>query len=202
MDLTLSRPNLRDRQKAETGVALVAAAAQVFADRGYAQATIDDVAKEAGTSRATFYLHFSSKADAMQAVIDEVRSRAAAWADDLPSPAASRAEVDEVVRSWVAFYKANLDWMRVWHEASAAEPGIEPPIRTAGSRVVAQVIGHEVGETNPRADVVASTTFHLLDRLLHGTLVQGWALPEEELIDEVVEAWHVYFIPRLRELLP
>jgi hypothetical protein len=138
----------------------------------------------------------------MQAVIAEIRSRAGAWATALPSPAVTRAEVDEVVRGWVEFYKANLSWIRVWHEASVLEPDIEPPVRSAGSRVVAQVIGHPVGVTNARADVVASATFHLLDRLLYGMLVQGWDLAEADLIDEVVDAWHDYFLPRLRTLLP
>ena len=83
MDRILSRPNLRERQKADTRAALVGAAAAVFAEAGYAQTTIEDLASHAGTSRATFYLHFGSKAEAMAAVIDDVRERAGPWAGAL-----------------------------------------------------------------------------------------------------------------------
>lgn len=202
MDLILSRPNLRERQKADTRAALVAAAAAVFAEQGYGQTTIDDLASHAGTSRATFYLHFASKAEAMTAVIDDVRARAAAWAVELPSPALTRDEVEVIVRSWVDFYRVNLSWFRVWYEASGVEPGIDPGVRAAGSGVVAQLLGHPVTEANPRADVVASATFAMLDRLLYGSLVQGWDVAEADLVAEVADAWHDYFLPRLRALLP
>lgn len=198
----MSRPNLRERQKADTRAALVAAAAEVFADQGYGQTTIDDLATHAGTSRATFYLHFASKAEATTAVIDDVRARAAAWAAELPSPAVTRDDVEVVVRSWVDFYRANLSWFRVWYEASAVEPGLDPGVRATGSGVVAQLLGHPVTQANPQADVVASATFSMLDRLLYGSLVQGWAVAEDDLVDEVVDAWHGYFLPRLRALLP
>jgi AcrR family transcriptional regulator len=42
---------------------LLEAAQQVFAESGYASATVDDIISEAGTSRATFYRYFRSKDD-------------------------------------------------------------------------------------------------------------------------------------------
>jgi AcrR family transcriptional regulator len=51
---------------------LLQAAQQVFAESGYASATVDDIIRRAGTSRATFYRYFRSKKD----VFDEL-SRAA-----------------------------------------------------------------------------------------------------------------------------
>jgi AcrR family transcriptional regulator len=51
---------------------LLQAAQQVFAESGYASATVDDIIQRAGTSRATFYRYFRSKKD----VFDEL-SRAA-----------------------------------------------------------------------------------------------------------------------------
>jgi len=53
--------SLRSRQKAATRQLLIDAAAQVFSLHSYAKTRIDYVAAAAGTSRATFYLHFSSK---------------------------------------------------------------------------------------------------------------------------------------------
>src|SRR5215475_6074221 len=42
---------------------LLEAGQQIFADSGYASATVDDIITNAGTSRATFYRYFRSKED-------------------------------------------------------------------------------------------------------------------------------------------
>ena len=55
--------SLRDAQKQLTRSRLIDAAADSFRVRGYAATTIEDVASGAGATRATFYLHFRTKAD-------------------------------------------------------------------------------------------------------------------------------------------
>lgn len=50
--------------------ALLAAARDVFAKRGYARTTVDDIALEAGVARGTFYLYFDDKRDAFEELID------------------------------------------------------------------------------------------------------------------------------------
>ncbi len=67
----MAKPNkvtLRDVQKVDTRRRLIEAAAEVFHRDGYDSATIDQIATEAGASRATFYLHFKDK----QVVLDEL----------------------------------------------------------------------------------------------------------------------------------
>jgi AcrR family transcriptional regulator len=49
---------------------LLGAAATVFARRGYAKATAEAIAREAGMSKATFYEHFTNKEDAILALFD------------------------------------------------------------------------------------------------------------------------------------
>lgn len=63
---------LRDRQKQQTRQLLMDAALELFEAKGYSATTIDEIAVSATTTRATFYLHFSSKADLMKALIDHV----------------------------------------------------------------------------------------------------------------------------------
>jgi AcrR family transcriptional regulator len=45
-------------------------ALQLFAAQGYPDTTVDDIARTAGASRATFYLHFKSKSELMIALVD------------------------------------------------------------------------------------------------------------------------------------
>src|SRR5215210_2032073 len=56
----------QDRQRSR----LFAAAAAVFARNGYADATAEAVAREAGMSKATFYEHFGNKEECIIALFD------------------------------------------------------------------------------------------------------------------------------------
>lgn len=50
---------------------LLAAALQVFARRGYREASVDEIAAEAGYSKGALYWHFSSKEELFTALIEE-----------------------------------------------------------------------------------------------------------------------------------
>jgi AcrR family transcriptional regulator len=50
---------------------LLTAALQVFADRGYRQAGVDEIAAAAGYSKGALYWHFAGKEELLQALIDE-----------------------------------------------------------------------------------------------------------------------------------
>src|SRR5256886_15433240 len=50
---------------------LLEAAAEVFARTGYAEASEEAIAREAGMSKATFYEHFANKEEAILALFDE-----------------------------------------------------------------------------------------------------------------------------------
>jgi AcrR family transcriptional regulator len=50
---------------------LLSAALRVFARRGYRDASVDEIAAEAGYSKGAVYWHFSSKADLLDALLEE-----------------------------------------------------------------------------------------------------------------------------------
>ena len=50
---------------------LLEAAAEVFAERGYAEASAEAISRAAGMSKATFYEHFSNKEDAILALFEQ-----------------------------------------------------------------------------------------------------------------------------------
>jgi len=62
-------PPLEVRQTRQRG-RLFAAASAVFARLGYADATAEAIAREAGMSKATFYEHFGNKEDCIIALFD------------------------------------------------------------------------------------------------------------------------------------
>src|SRR5690606_573308 len=56
--------------KAERRQQILNAAREVFAKRGYAQTTVDDIVAQAGVARGTFYLYFDDKRAAFAELVD------------------------------------------------------------------------------------------------------------------------------------
>ncbi|MEV0071614.1 MULTISPECIES: TetR/AcrR family transcriptional regulator [unclassified Amycolatopsis] len=65
------RPTPRRRDAGRTRAALLAAAAELFAERGYAQATIRDIGERAGVDPAMIARYFGGKAQLYVAVLQE-----------------------------------------------------------------------------------------------------------------------------------
>src|SRR5262252_8704646 len=60
-----------ERRKDARPAELLAAALDLFVERGYAATRLDDVARRAGVSKGTVYLYFSSKEELFKAVVRE-----------------------------------------------------------------------------------------------------------------------------------
>lgn len=59
------------RRKEDRPTEIVAAALDVFVERGFAAARVEEVARRAGVTKGTLYLYFESKADLFKAVVRE-----------------------------------------------------------------------------------------------------------------------------------
>jgi len=61
-------PKVVPEYKEEAKSRILEAANKVFAERGYHEATMDDIAKRLGVSKGAIYLYFSSKEDLFEAI--------------------------------------------------------------------------------------------------------------------------------------
>ena len=84
-----SEPRWRRRKEARPAD-IAAAALSVFAEKGFAGARIEEIARRAGVSKGTLYLYYHGKAELFRAVVREVvipnvdAVRAAFLASDMP----------------------------------------------------------------------------------------------------------------------
>lgn len=91
-----------ERRKDARPQELLAAALDLFVERGYAAARLDDVAASAGVSKGTLYLYFENKEELFKAVVRENLVSALAEAEDWieRSTGSSRELLRAFVLSW------------------------------------------------------------------------------------------------------
>jgi len=110
------KPDRRAARRADTEARLIAAASELFVERGYAATTLTDVAARAGLAARTVYLRFATKAELLRRCIGT-----AIVGDTAPVPLVER------------------DWV----EAAMAAPTLEDRIRRMAA-VTAQLM-HRTG---------------------------------------------------------
>jgi AcrR family transcriptional regulator len=111
--------SLREQQRAYTRQRLMEAAGEVFSVRGYPDATVDEIANEAGASRATFYLHFKGKTELVAALVEE----------SIPFAVERYRLLDQLlVRGEPSLrdelYQWLSDWLGVWRESADSSHAI------------------------------------------------------------------------------
>ena len=117
--------SLRDEQKRLTRRRLIDGALAAFEQKGYAATTIDDIVAEANASRATFYLHFKSKADVVLVMTETLGRR---WRElylELTSGGRlSREALYEWLDGIVENYQTNRASLEAIDHAVAIEPAV------------------------------------------------------------------------------
>jgi AcrR family transcriptional regulator len=122
------------RRKDERPRDIVAAALDVFAEKGFAGAKMDEIARRAGVSKGTLYLYFGTKEDVFRAVVREVvvpnveTVRATILAADLPFPTlirtflprlaeiVTRVPIGAVAKMVVGESRNFPELAKVWHD--------------------------------------------------------------------------------------
>src|SRR5436305_7677815 len=194
------KPVRRRRMAAdERRRAILQAALDVFARRGYHAASIDEIAQAAGISKALIYEHFPSKRDLHVSLLEShvqatFERLAEAAATSAPGEVRRRAGVD----AFLGFGETRRDAFRMLFR-DAVEPevaGIVAAVQRQTAAAVAGMIATEPrkGRRDPKRDAVA---IEMLGQQLTGA-VQSLALwwgdhPEvrrEGLVDSVMNfAW-------------
>ena len=116
----MTRRLTRKEKQAHTRSCLMKSAAKVFARRGLQQASIDEVAEDAGFTKGAFYANFGSKEELFLAMLDErfagrlAEIERATSGDDEPEQQARRAGLD-----FSQYVAADSEWQRLFFEFAA-----------------------------------------------------------------------------------
>jgi AcrR family transcriptional regulator len=91
--------------KAESRGAILAAALELFAKRGYSATTTDEIAKKAKVSKGHIFAHFGTKQDILMAILDEQIGRLMPGLDDGSELRSAKEKFISLIDAWVEVVK-------------------------------------------------------------------------------------------------
>jgi AcrR family transcriptional regulator len=145
----LTRHEIRTKATRDT---LLNAARQVLRKRGYASATVAEIAKKARRAHGTFYLYFPNKESVYAVLLEEM------W-DDLKAQGRSIWHADEPVQSIIATirrfiesYEENLDLWELAEDMSATNPHFRK-LRIEHHELLARKIRNGIDGSRGNADL-------------------------------------------------
>jgi AcrR family transcriptional regulator len=186
----------------ERRAAILDAALEVFAARGYHASSIDDIAREAGISKALIYEHFSSKQRLYTELIehhaDELFERIAAAVAEAGSEGAARLAIG--VGAFYEFVEEHrIAWRMLFRDPT------DPEVALVLDRILAQVtalvaalIAEDPGSQLAGEDRIArDQALQMLAQMLVGSvqaLANWWAdhqkIPRERIVEMTMDyAW-------------
>ncbi len=109
------------------------AAKEVFAERGYQRATLEEIAQRAGMSKATIYLYYRNKDDLFLHVVEElVNTVMAATAQEAATAKPPLEKLYGMVRCKVEFYEREREFFRIYlNEKQGLEVAPKDPHKKA-----------------------------------------------------------------------
>jgi AcrR family transcriptional regulator len=180
----------RKEKQAHTRASLMHSAAKVFARRGLQQASIDEVAEDAGFTKGAFYANFKSKEELFLAMLDE---RFTKRIEDIERVIASEGSTAQKARragdNFVQMLSADSEWERLFFEFSAYAARDEDfreelvtRYRTMRDRIAAALKAH-AEELDKDATLPFDQVARMVSVMGNGfaleKLLEGDALPDE-----------------------
>jgi AcrR family transcriptional regulator len=177
----------RKEKQAKTRSALLSSAAKLICRKGITEASIDDVATDAGYTKGAFYANFKSKEEMFLVMLDE------AYAEELerleahlPGEGAPAEEVRASAEDFIRFVRSDPEWPRLYFEFvvyAARNPEFREELATRNRAMrerIADVIrnwsaGFSAESPFPFEDIAA-----MLFCMADGFLIQQLVEPETD----------------------
>jgi AcrR family transcriptional regulator len=204
---------------AENRKFILAAAEKVFAQNGYGQTSVDDIAREAQFSKATLYRYYRSKREIFAAVIlESFREALQGFSSIREKKGDAETKLREIIRYTLSYYKKKESFARIFlMERSAMKKALNldihehmmpTPDKEALPREFRQVIssfhqglasilkeGMDSGEFR-RMDLAEAS--YILGAMLRGFHFRGFAQERSYTIEESTDMLHSFFMQGIR----
>ena len=174
----MKRATLHQRRAQETRGFILDAAYRVVGRKGYGEATVEEIAAEAGVSMGALYYHFPSKEQLFKSLLHEHVHRTLHSFEEMPSPTSLHEAIDLLVSFWLNHIRAEAEsrplMMEFWAQATRQEwahAEVSASLQQLRDVIAAMVrMGQEAGVV--RADLDIDTTAFLIVSVLEGVSLQ------------------------------
>lgn len=181
---------MRDRHRILTRDHILATSLELFAERGYVAVTVEDIARKAGIGRATFYLHFHSKAEVLRELRDTRMTMI--WSErDAPRGGKSgRRSIRAFFEKLVDLYTSDPELYKVLHQARAVDPEFATAHRETMEANVGEWARRGVmeGASEDQLRLAIAMMYTMVDSFMHLWLVDGWKLDHDAAIEAMTDA--------------
>jgi AcrR family transcriptional regulator len=169
----------RDEKKAQTRERLLDAASKVFARKGFASTSVDEVAEEAGVTKGAVYSNFDSKEDLVRAVLDErLERRFLDIAEQAPSEGSLADDAVQASRQFGSVLEQERDAVLLGLEFAiyaVRNPEFRDDFiahhRNAQADI-ARVVGHRLTEGGNELRVPAATLASMFNAISNGVALE------------------------------
>jgi len=133
---------------------LIDAAARVMSRKGVTETTLGDIAREAGTDRASIYYYVKGKEELLAELLrSALTANTESFREIVAQPGPASAKLRSIVHRWMASYDANFPYLYVWvYEDPSRLQGIDSAVldemidlSQQGYELVREVIAEGVG---------------------------------------------------------
>lgn len=170
----------------------------VFLSKGYAGATIDDIASEAGISRGSFYTYFPTKRDVLLTLGMGTAENCEAMIAEFATahPRRTLADMRPVVDTYFEFFERHGAVAIAFTQAST----VDEEIRVAGMHrnlhTVSQLGRYLAGDDADRPAMIGLAAHSMLERSWRFAGLYHDRVGVDELRDELARALHRAFVTK------
>ena len=200
----------RAEKQAETRRRLLEAAEEVFRERGFAGATVEEITERAGFSRGAFYSNFESREQLFIELLHRrVYDQFTRLLERRPRKKTARAQMRATASELATRYEHGQRWLfELWLEClayAARHPEFAslPATFWRGNRALtAQTIESTYAQVGERPPIAAKHLATALTALDIGLAIQNLVDPEEVPLDLYPKLYDLLFGPLLPEGAP
>jgi AcrR family transcriptional regulator len=137
---------------AERREVIIRVATEVFAERGYDGASIDEIARRSGVSAPVVYDHFASKQDLYERLLERTRDELlAVWREHLFTDEPASVRIPRAIAAWAVYVETHLDASRMYFRDPTGVPAVQQfhrAIHAQGRTALGAIVGREEGAAN------------------------------------------------------
>jgi AcrR family transcriptional regulator len=165
------------------------AAAEVFAERGYHGASIDEISRRSGVTAPVLYDHFASKLELHRRLLERTRDELLAlWRGQLAGDEPAEVRIPRAIDAWAAYVQEHPYVPRMFFFETTGSPEIEAihrEVQAQAATALGAIVGRESGSARPGDRLAAEMAAEVMRTGLAGLAI-WWSdhpdVPRERIV--------------------